>query len=306
MHITVGIPTRGRPEVLAHSLACVIQQSRPPQQIIVAYSDPADVLGIAEQYSQVHLLRTEAGLCRQRNAILQAVQESVGALQDLDQQEEGVVLFLDDDFFLHRDYLRELRKAFGLHDDVVVATGTLLADGIKGPGLTVAKADEILAMAEAAGTLESQEITPAFNAYGCNMALRLGPIRKHGLRFDEALPLYGWYEDIDMSRRLAHYGRVVRISSALGVHLGTKRGRISGVRLGYSQVANPIYLMRKGLYPWARAGRSIGRNMTANVVRSLMPEKYIDRRGRLRGNLIALGDLLRGRPHPKRILELQG
>jgi GT2 family glycosyltransferase len=302
VQISVGIPTRGRPEVLKHSIARVLRQSRPPERIFIAYSDAADILGIPEQHSDIVLLHTEPGLCRQRNAILRKLEEN---LQTNRVASEDIVLFVDDDFFLHRDYLHELEQAFKLHDDVVVATGTVLADGIKGPGLNVTQAGQILAAAETVAS-RCRKLTPAFNAYGCNMALRLSPIRTHGLRFDEALPLYGWYEDIDMSRRLAQYGRVVSISSACGVHLGTKRGRISGVRLGYSQVANPIYLMRKGLYPGARAGRSIGRNMTANIVRSLLPENYIDRRGRLRGNLIALCDLLRGRPHPRRILDLQG
>lgn len=295
MRISVGIPTRGRPEILRESIGHVLSQTRLPNRVIVAYSEPSDIIGIAEAHPGIILLQTEAGLCRQRNTILDLVQES-----------DDLILFLDDDFFLHREYLFELERIFKLQEDVVVATGTVLADGIKGPGLTPSEANRILTAAEGAVTLKRREQSPAFNAYGCNMALRLSPIRTHNLSFDEALPLYGWYEDIDISRRLAPYGRVISISSAYGVHLGTKRGRISGVRLGYSQIANPLYLMQKGLYPLGRAGRSIGRNMAANVVRSLYPETYVDRRGRLRGNLIAVRDLLRGRPNPERILELQG
>jgi hypothetical protein len=34
------------------------------------------------------------------------------------------------------------------------------------------------------------------------------------------------------------------------------------------------------------------------------PEPYVDRRGRLRGNMLALGDLLRHRMAPERVLEL--
>jgi hypothetical protein len=41
-----------------------------------------------------------------------------------------------------------------------------------------------------------------------------------------------------------------------------------------------------------------------NMVRSLAPEPWVDRRGRLRGNLIAIADLLRGRMHPMRAAEL--
>jgi hypothetical protein len=41
-----------------------------------------------------------------------------------------------------------------------------------------------------------------------------------------------------------------------------------------------------------------------NLVRSVWPEPYIDRRGRLRGNILALRDLVRGGMIPERILEL--
>ena len=137
------------------------------------------------------------------------------------------------------------------------------------------------------------------------MAVRLAPLRRNGLAFDERLPLYGWQEDVDLSRRLAPFGTVVRLSAAMGVHLGVKLGRGSGLRLGYSQVANPLYLAAKGEgYPLARAITHIAKNIAMNVARSPWPEPYVDRRGRLRGNALALRDLLRGRMNPERVLTL--
>ena len=68
---------------------------------------------------------------------------------------------------------------------------------------------------------------------------------------------------------------------------GIKAGRVSGKRFGYSQVVNPVYLIRKGTIPRASRCRLMARNLAANLVRSLRPEPYIDRRGRLRGNVLA-------------------
>ncbi len=136
------------------------------------------------------------------------------------------------------------------------------------------------------------------------MSFRLAPVREHGLLFDENLPLYGWQEDVDFSRQLAPYGKIIKTSLLQGVHLGTKRGRTSGVRLGYSQVANPIYLARKGTLARTQAVNRVFRNLIANCFRSLIPEPWVDRRGRLKGNLIAVGDFINGRLAPKRILEL--
>ena len=89
-----------------------------------------------------------------------------------------------------------------------------------------------------------------------------------------------------------------------GVHLGNKRGRTSGLRFGYSQVANPLYLRNKGTVGLKWALRLMGGNIAANILGSLKPQGLVDRRGRLKGNLIALGDFVRGRLDPMRVLDL--
>ncbi len=184
---------------------------------------------------------------------------------------------------------------------IMVATGLVVADGIGGPGISPDAARSILA----GRTTGAAGVRPVFSGYGCNMAVRMAPVRDHGVVFDERLPLYSWQEDVDLSRRLAAFGTVVQIDAASGVHLGVKLGRGSGLRLGYSQVANPLYLAGKHLgYPFGRALAHIARNMAMNLTRAWWPEPYVDRRGRLRGNLLALRDLAAGRMAPERVLEL--
>ena len=147
-------------------------------------------------------------------------------------------------------------------------------------------------------------MTEAFNGYGCNMAFRMAPVRAHNIRVDERLPLYAWYEDIDVTRRLGAHGKILRLAGARGVHLGAKAGRVPGLRLGYSQVVNPIYLAIKGSFPWSHAIPSAARHCLKNLLRSAFPDPGADRWGRFRGNMIGLGDLLRGRVTPERILDL--
>ena len=43
------------------------------------------------------------------------------------------------------------------------------------------------------------------------------------------------------------------------------------------------------------------RNLAANLVRSFYPEPWIDRKGRLKGNILALIDITIGRISPLRI-----
>jgi GT2 family glycosyltransferase len=289
LKVVVGIPTVGRALILCPSLAHLKNQSRPADRVIVCGTKAADVEGAQAAMPGVTVLLAEAGLPRQRNAI-------IAACRDAD-----VLIFFDDDFLPANGYLDAVENHMATCDRTVVATGSLLADGINGVGLSAADALDMLEHDQPAPF----DVRPTFAGYGCNMAVRLAPLLRHNLRFDERLPLYGWQEDVDLSRQMATCGDVVQLGKARGVHLGTKLGRSSGLKLGYSQVANPLYLFgkRKG-YPLRRAISHIACNMAMNVIRSARPEPYVDRRGRLLGNVLALRDLIAGRMVPERILDL--
>ena len=55
---------------------------------------------------------------------------------------------------------------------------------------------------------------------------------------------------------------------------------------------------------WRHAKMLMWRNLAANLVRSFYPEPWIDRKGRLKGNMIALADAVSSRLSPSRILQL--
>jgi GT2 family glycosyltransferase len=289
LNIVVGLVTIGRAAVLREILAELALQAREPDAVIVCGTKPADVEGASVIRPGVRVLQSAPGLCRQRNSVIAAADDA------------DIVVFFDDDFLPHRGYLAAVEQHMLANPRTVVATGKVLADGIKGPGLSVAEGRAILA--RDTGTEAGTRL--AFSGYGCNMAVRLAPMRQHGVLFDEHLPLYGWQEDVDLSRCLAAFGDVMYLEAARGVHLGVKLGRVPGVRLGYSQVANPLYLAHKRRgYPLRRAVDHIARNTAMNIVRSAYSEPYVDRRGRLRGNILAFRDLVTGRMLPERILDL--
>jgi GT2 family glycosyltransferase len=290
MRIVVGIATRGRAAILNETLSELLRQRRAADAIIVAYAEDADVGDVPRRFPAVRFLRSSVGSSRQRNEILDSCIEN------------DIVVFIDDDFYLGAGYLEVIERLFVEHPEVVAATGSLVADGIHGPGISDEEAKSLLRGVNAVG--QNYEITERFNTYGCNMSFRLAPIRKHEIRFDELLPLYGWAEDVDFSRQLARYGLIVKVSSAYGVHLGSQCGRTSGLRFGYSQIANPIYLARKGTLSWRLALVSVISMSAKNILKSLRPEPYLDRLGRLRGNLIAFADLLRGELCPSKITRM--
>lgn len=286
LRIAIGLATAGRPAVARRTLARLAMQQRLPDGIVVSVPEPAD-LGEGEPSGLPGLivLTGARGLTRQRNAVL----------DELDGFD--IVCFIDDDFVLHEGYLAALERAFSGDPELICATGNVIADGITGSGYDFAQAEAMLSGIRSG----SAQPEPVYNAYGCNMAFRLSAVRAGGLRFDERLPRYGWLEDVDFSRRIAVFGRVARLPDAIGVHLGVKGGRQSGLRFGYSQIANPVHLLRKGSYAWSRAAWLMGRNIAMNLLFAWRPETHIDRRGRLAGNVTALRDLLCGRLAPERI-----
>ncbi len=288
IRIAIGVATRGRASILGAMLRQVSKQTRQPDRIVICCTQPQDVADLPPS-PHVEIITAPPGLPCQRNNILDC-------LDDCD-----IVVFLDDDFLMDPHYIEATEMILRLHPNIVATTGDLLADGARGPGYRV---DDARALLDTAPPPTLGTFIPAPHGYGCNMAIRLEVARTHQLRFDERLPLYGWSEDIDFTHRIGRHGDIAKIPGARGVHLGAKQGRTSGRRLGYSQVANPIYLYVKGSYSFRRAAGSVGRNVAMNVAKALWSEPYIDRRGRLGGNARAMFDLVIGRMQPERILEI--
>jgi GT2 family glycosyltransferase len=291
MKIAVIVPTLGRKAQVACLLRQLEAQSRPPDAVFVSAPDATHVDPYEGKNFAVSLVFGPIGSSAQRNTALAI------ALNRFD-----IVTFFDDDFLPADDYLARVLEAFEQNPGWAVVMGRVVADGACGTGLDWETG--LAALRSAKAEVGGPEIVDHVGAYGCNMSVRSSFVGE--LRFDERLPLYGWQEDIDFTSQLRRHGRVVELRSLLGVHLGIKSGgRVSGKRFGYSQVMNPIYLIKKGTVPAKFALELMVRNVIANLVRSLWPEPHVDRRGRLRGNLLAACHIMVGRIEPEYILKVQ-
>lgn len=288
LRIGIAIASAGRADILVQTLAYAERQTRVADAVFVCVPDEADIGSLREDHPTVTCLFAPRGLPRQRNRLMQA---ATGI---------DVLLFLDDDFVMAADYIAEIESVFSENSDVVMATGNVLADGVTTAGLSVQEAEECLS---ASVTPAPASLSVVYNGYGCNMAVRMAVVRSQRLQFDEELPLYAWLEDVDFSRSIARFGWIVRVNSAKGVHLGAKSGRQPGGRLGYSQIANPCYLMSKGTCSWQKGFLQMGRNLAANIYGTLRKDPDIDRPGRLRGNVTAVADLILRRMTPARALQ---
>lgn len=288
MKIEIGIATANRAAVVERTLDLIRENQTHQARLIVSIASLSDFTRTGEQ-DDATVLMGARGLTAQRNAILRS-------------SDADIVAFFDDDFLPSPDFVEEALRLFSENPDIVVATGKVIADGARTGGLEFEEGFRLLADA---GPNAGGEPTPTYGAYGCNMVIRMDAVRRAGVTFDENLPLYGWQEDIDFSRQLAPHGRIVRSPRLRGVHLGTKRsGRSPGRQLGYSQIANPYYLVRKGTMSKSFAWRLIRNNVGGNITKFLRPEPTVDRRGRLLGNALAIRDIFIRRCRPGRILEL--
>lgn len=288
LRVVVILASTGRPDSLDTAIRSCLAQTQRPSRIIVSVVSNDDLPTDPELIAQVETLTGPKGLPMQRNT----------ALRYLD-GDADIITFFDDDYLPSRFCIEQVARFFTHHPEVAGANGLLLGDGINTAGIELESALRLIDAYDLAPSGNLDVLCSLEGLYGCNMAYRASATR--GIWFDERLKLYGWQEDIDFAAQVSKHGAIVKTHAFAGVHQGVKRGRTSGVRFGYSQVVNPLYLRRKGTMATGFAVKIMARNLLANHLRALRPEPWVDRAGRVRGNWIGLIDVMRGRLTPERI-----
>jgi len=295
MKITAILCSYGRPAILDQTVQSILLQNVLPQEILIVTPSREHVNESTLTRDRVRHVLSPKGLTLQRNTALDNMTDA------------DLVVFLDDDIELCPSYLERMQELFAQNPNLVVASGKMLADGGRGPEVLREDAIELCAVAEKTQSRSQEILTqPLDYGYGCNMVVR-GTVAKQN-RFDERLSLYAWLEDSDFSYRCTRdAGPPVTNLSAMCVHLGWRGGRISGLRMGYSQIINPIYLWRKAkVFPlrhvviqyWSRC-------LVANFVGVVWSKPEEERVNRLRGNARAFWHLLTGKCDPMFINELK-
>lgn len=276
----------GRPQLLAEVLEGLQHQTLRGYRLVLSVPDAASLPAAVPPGALVVHAR---GLAAQRNAGLDAVPEATH------------VFFFDDDALPRADFLERAMAFFADHPEVVGLTGRVLLDGATGEAVPEQVAHDALAASLAEPP--SGRWSRGRELYGCNFAYRRSAAPAE--RFDERLPLYSWLEDHDFARRLMRHGVLAKVEDCAVVHRGVKSGgRTAHERLGYSQVMNPVHLLRKGSFPLWLAASEIGRRLAKNLVRAPFHAERDWRRERLLGNARAAADVLRGRITPERVVDI--
>lgn len=295
MRISVVLCSYGRPAVLDDTVQSVLRQTVLPEEILIAVSSREHVQERTLARDRVRLVLSRKGLTIQRNTALEHVADT------------DLIAFLDDDIELCATYLENMQRLFSEDPSVIVASGSMLADGGRSSQVSREEAMELCKKANAELRSPQPILTrPLDYGYGCNMLVRAAAARMN--RFDERLSLYAWLEDSDFSYHCTRSARPPLTNlSAQCVHMGWRGGRISGLKMGYSQIVNPIYLWRKArvfslrhivVQYWLRC-------FVANCVGVIWGKREEERMNRLKGNLIALWHLVNGQCDPMAINQLQ-
>ena len=284
----IVLASAGRPELLAAVMRNLQSQTERALDLVLSVPDEVSLPRDFDR-DRWRVVMGARGLAAQRNAAL----ETLPAM--------APVFFFDDDAVVRDDFVANALAFFDDHPEVVGLTGRVLLDGASTEEVPAAVADRAIAASRSAPLTGSYRRSREL--YGCNFAVRMAAAPD--IRFDDRLPLYSWLEDHDLARRLMRIGELAKVDDCVIVHRGaTSGGRQAHERLGYSQVMNPFYLWRKGSFPTWLMGYETGPRVAKNVVGSLLGEERTWRRRRLRGNVLALADLLRGRVTPERIVHL--
>ena len=285
---TIVICTINRPAIVDETLRSLVGMPAFQSEIIVSSGSDSSLLPETAMLPGLRIVTGVKGLTRQRNAALSLVASKY-------------VLFLDDDVELDAAYIDRMESLLDAHPDVVIACGHAVIDRFE-TRVPVTREMAVRALAEVKRGA-SWEDSPRW-IRGHNMFVRTDIARLVG--FDERLPLYALYEDLDFVARCQGHGKAVRNLEARMAHLGAVSGRINEVRLGYSQFANSCYLVRKGIWAAGVVARVFAGQFAKNLLGSLIvrEDDLADRRSRLKGNVFALVDFARGRLDPGRIVAL--
>lgn len=279
MFLSVVIASKGRPEVLAGTIRSLEGQVRQADEIIVVVTSEQDYNKRILTVPTLKVFVSPPGLPVQRNIGIDETNEY-----------SDLVVFLDDDVELARNYLLRIESLFLCMPQAVAASGTPLMDIPEDGLMSRQTAIDHLSNSER----PTKRIVVRSDLYGCNMVIRRKILDKE--RFDENLIGYAYLEDKDIGLRISKYGEIYNFGGDSIIHLGVNNGRISEARLGYAQMMNPLYLffikrvltLGDFLYLFVQVfvGNLLG---AAGIMRLFRKNDKLDksRRERVKGNLAA-------------------
>lgn len=278
--VAVLINTKGRPGFVAEIVSQVQAQTRAPDHIFVVGAQLQDLAALDRNDTRLTCIVSHKGRAGRFNDAL----EKAGAAYDH-------LIFLDDDYLPSRFWIERTVQLFADSPDFVALAGDNIVHHTDYCGVSLSEARSIIQWSDGIETAHAA-LGPCFLNRVGKLAVRR--VALEGIRFDETLPFGSYLADVEFCARIGQRGRIGRAEQLTGVKIDTSGQRENGRKTGFAQIANALYLARKGSLSRGLILKLTTRSLAANALRSVAPEPHIDRRGRLLGNLHAFATLMKG------------
>jgi glycosyltransferase involved in cell wall biosynthesis len=271
--ISIIIPTYNRSQDLCETLNTLLNQSVKANEIIIVDDSDND-----ESQSLIISLKQDP---RQKNLIyirnVGPRSITVARNAGFKKASGDIILFLDDDVILHKDYLLGIREVFEAHPNALGAQGWLVQEVHDG---SVNYFLRVLARAFYLGhTVNNQcRVFSSTNVtyphtldatiscewlHGCNSALHRKALREFD--FDENLREYTWKEDLDISYRIhkRYPGSLYITPRARLIHKESPAGRRPRKQIILIKESYDLYLFFKdfdstvkdrAIFIWSKLG----------------------------------------------------
>lgn len=288
--ISIVICTKDREPTLKNTLNTVFYQTHQPYEIIIVDDgnlNQDEIINLVEQNGIPcqFLKKDTPGLTVSRNW---------GA----NHAQGDIILFLDDDVILDKEYIAGIMEIFEADSEKKVGgvTGTLKFSYRRGVlpflyffGLDTTRPGALLPSCSG-GLVREPWITQPMEIEwlaGCNMSYRREVFEN--FRFDNSLAAHGWIDDRDFSIKVSHQYKLMATPKAKLIHLKDPAGRLDTRRFGFMET-NYMYRcfaehMPKNLVNWLALGWAMIGIMLKNLLLAITTSKHRAMLAQFRGNL---------------------
>jgi GT2 family glycosyltransferase len=277
--ISIVVPTYNRASDLKDLLFSILKQTRLPMEVII--TDDSENFRTRDLIAQVRKYFSNKGVTLKYLHYLRRSSSSAARNRGMTYATGQIVLFLDDDVVLGKDYIKEILKiyknnpkAFGVQG-YVINTPKLENLSLRLRNqlrriffLYCLEKDKCRVLPSGANTYTNQidKVIQCQWLQGCNQSFRFEVIRNE--KFDENLKRYSFLEDVDFSYRLfkKYPNSLYMTPYAKVFHKWSKAERLSVKLYVYTQTVNRTYffykhfgqsLQNKLIFIWSSIGRMV-------------------------------------------------
>jgi glucosyl-dolichyl phosphate glucuronosyltransferase len=266
--VSVIVPTFRRPDSLKECLEVLLNQEYVPLEVVIIDNDPGRTAQTVVKQFNRQFGDRGIGMCyvtTRKNSI--PIARNLGVKLTTG----DIVLFMDDDFILEKDYVSEIIKVYEMNPQALGVQGYAIENWCP-PNLyrrifylhrLEHNKCQVMPSIYSAYPLELKSVMNCEWMGGFNSSFRRSVLEE--FHHDEKLMKYSLGEDLDASFRIfkERPGTLFITPFARGIHKIAPGGRMNGKERVYMQEVYSLYLFYKlftptlknrGVYLWSRFG----------------------------------------------------